>query len=133
MPWWFYDLECNSRLWIVPQIWYKSLSFKTIMMPRYIERNWRILFVTLNFVNVGMPVSDFMIMSAIIDFELSLKYDIWTYVLKLLRCLHDPNELTDIICPIKFRKCWAASVILKKTTFCKCWDASMILWSWVQL
>jgi len=23
-----------------------------------------------------------------------------------------PKELTDIICPIKFRKCWAASVIL---------------------
>jgi len=75
---WFHDLECNYRLWIVTQIWYMSLTFETIMMPRWPEgidgykslgfetikmprwpeRNWRILFVLLNFVNfinVGMP------------------------------------------------------------------------------
>jgi len=34
------------------------------------------LFVILNFVNVGMPLGNFMIMSAIIDYEMSLKYDI---------------------------------------------------------
>ena len=55
MPWWFYDLECSSRLWIVTQKWYKWLSFETIMMPRWPERNWHILFVPLNFVNFGMP------------------------------------------------------------------------------
>jgi len=54
MPQWFYDLECISRLWTVTQIWYMSLSFEIIMMPRWLERNWRILFVPLNFVNVGM-------------------------------------------------------------------------------
>jgi len=67
---WFDFLECNYRLWIVPQIWYmslcfetimmnrwpegidgyKSLTFETIKMPRWPERNWRILFVPLNFV-----------------------------------------------------------------------------------
>ena len=52
---WFHDLECNYRLWIVTHIWYKSLNFETIMMSRWPERNWRILFVPLNFVNVGMP------------------------------------------------------------------------------
>jgi hypothetical protein len=31
------------------------------------------------------------------------------------------KELVDIIYPVKFCKCWDASVILKKTTFCKCW------------
>jgi len=114
MPRWFYDLESNSRLLIVTQIWYMSLSFETIIMPPWpemnlcilffplnfvnvgmsrwffdlecnsrlwmppwSERNWRILLVTLNFVNVRMPLVDFMIMSAIIDYELSLRYDIW--------------------------------------------------------
>jgi len=43
MPRWFYDLECNSRLWIVTKIWYKSLSFETIMMSRWPERNWQII------------------------------------------------------------------------------------------
>jgi len=61
MPRWFFDLKFNSRLW----------------MPRWLEKTWRILFVTLNFVNVGMPLVGFMIMSAIIDYELSLRYDIW--------------------------------------------------------
>ena len=63
---WFYDLECNCRLWIVTHIWYMSLSFEILMMHLWPERNWR---------------------------------------------------MTDIICPIKF---------------CKCWDASVILWSWLQ-
>ena len=37
MPRWFYDLESNSRLLIVTQIWYMSLSFETFMMPRWPE------------------------------------------------------------------------------------------------
>ena len=45
MPWWFYDLECNSRLWIVTQIWYTNLNFKIIMMSLWPERNRWILFV----------------------------------------------------------------------------------------
>ena len=49
MPRWFYDLECNSRLWIVTHIWYMSLSFEIIMMPLWPERNWQILFVPLNY------------------------------------------------------------------------------------
>jgi len=30
----------------------RASSFETIMMPRCIKRNWRILFVPLNFINV---------------------------------------------------------------------------------
>jgi len=66
IPRWFYDLECNSRLWIVTRIWYISLSFEIIMMPLWPESNWRILFVPLNY-----------------DASLTRK------------------ELTDIICAIK--------------------------------
>jgi len=40
------------------------------------RKELRILFVTLNFVNDGMPLVGFMIMSPIRDYELSLKYDI---------------------------------------------------------
>jgi len=47
MPLWFYDLECNSKLWIVTHIWYTSLSFEIFMMPLWPERNWRILFAPL--------------------------------------------------------------------------------------
>jgi len=71
MPWWFYDLECNSRLWIVTRIWYMSLSFEIIIMPLWAERNWRIYFVPLN-------------------------YD----------ALMTQKESTNIICPVKIRKCW---------------------------
>jgi len=71
MPRWFYDFECNSRLWIVTRIWYMSLSFEIIRMPLWAERNCRILFVQLNY-----------------DASMTRK------------------ELTDIICPIKFFKCW---------------------------
>jgi len=45
MPLWFYDLDCNSILWILTHIWYINLNFETIMMPRWPERNWRIVFV----------------------------------------------------------------------------------------
>ena len=48
IPRWFYDLECNSRPWIITHIWYMSLSFEIIMMPLWLQRNWRILFVPLN-------------------------------------------------------------------------------------
>jgi len=71
MPRWFYDLECNSRLWIVTRIWYMSLSFEIIMMPLWAERNWRIFFVPLNY-DASMTWKEFM----------------------------------DIICPIKVCKCW---------------------------
>jgi len=60
MPWWFYDFECNSKLFIVTHKWYMSLSFEAIMMPRWPENIWR--FVPLNFVNVGLPHGDFMIL-----------------------------------------------------------------------
>jgi len=92
IPWWFYDLECNSRPWIVTHIWYMSLNFEIIIMPLWPERNWRILFVPLIFVNVGY-LGDFMILIAILDHELSLIYDIWAWVLKLLWCLCEPKEI----------------------------------------
>jgi len=139
-----YHLECNSRLWIVTHIWYMSLNFKIIMMSLWPEKNWPILFVPLDFVNVGylddfmilsaildhelsliwymslnfeivmMPLwpernwwilfvplnfvnvgylGDFMILSAILDHELSLIYDIWAWVLKLSWCLYDFKEI----------------------------------------
>jgi len=71
MPRWFYDLECNFRLWIVTHIWYMSLSFEIIMISLWPEMNWWILFVPLNY-----------------DASMTRK------------------ELTDIICPIKICKCW---------------------------
>jgi len=43
-----YELSLIYDIREEPQFW-------TIMMRRCIERNWRILFVPLNFVNVGMP------------------------------------------------------------------------------
>jgi len=36
-------------------------------------------------------LSDFMILSAILDHELSLRYDIRASILKLLWCLDDPK------------------------------------------
>jgi hypothetical protein len=130
MPRWFYDLECNSRLWIVTQIWYMSPSFVIIVMPRWPEMNLRILFVLLNFAKVGMPRWFY-------DLECNSRLWIVTSViLQKFWNYYDSSitwkELTDVICPIKFCKCWDASMILKKTTFCKCWDALVILWSWVQ-
>ena len=62
------------------------------MMPRWPEKNRRILFVPLKFVNVGC-LCDFMILSAILDYELSLVYDIWAWVLKLFRCLYEPEGI----------------------------------------
>jgi len=156
---WFHYLECNYRLWIVTQIWYMSLCFETIMMPRWPEgiegyrsldfetikmprwpeRNWRVLFVPLNFVNmwfyrklnfvnVGMPWWFY-------DLECNSRLWIVTHIWymnlsfeTIMNASMTQNELTDINCSIKFCKC----VILKKTTFCECWDASVILWSWVQ-
>jgi len=38
-------------------------------------------------------LSDYMISSAILDYELSLRYDIWAWVLKLLYCLDDPKGI----------------------------------------
>jgi len=34
-----------------------------------------------------------MILSAILNYELSLKYDTWVWVLKLLWCLNDPKRI----------------------------------------
>jgi len=38
-------------------------------------------------------LGDFMILSAILDYELSLIYSIWAWVLKLLWCLYDPKGI----------------------------------------
>jgi len=126
MPQWFYDLECNSRLWIVTHIWYMSLSFEILMMPLWPERNWRITgisFVPLNFVNVGMPRwfydlecnSRLWIVTHI--WYMSLSFEIFMMPLwpeRNWRILFVPlnydasmtwKELTNIICLIKICKC----------------------------
>jgi len=41
-----YDIREEPRFWNY---------YDTIMISWCIERNWRILFVPLNFINVGMP------------------------------------------------------------------------------
>jgi len=93
MPRWFYDLECNSKLWIVTHdIWSWVLKLLWCLHdPKGID-GWRILLVPLKFVNVGR-LDDFMILRAILDYQLSPIYDIWAWVLKLLWCLHHPKEI----------------------------------------
>jgi len=86
MPQWFYDLKCNSRLWIVTRIWYMSLRFEIIMMPLWAERNWRILFVPLNY-DASMTRR---ILFVPLNYVASMTW----------------KELTNIICPIKICKCW---------------------------
>ncbi len=131
-------MGCLSDFMILSAILDYELSLRYDIRASVLKLLWCLddpkgidkLFVTLNFVNVWMPQWFY-------DLEcysrLWIVTQIWymSLVLKLLWSFHDPKELKDIICPIKFRKSWAASVILKKTTFCKCWDASEILWSWV--
>ena len=74
-------------------------------------------------------LSDFMILSVILDTmnrhsDMIHEPAFWNYYdASMTR-----KELVDIICPIKFCKCWDASVILKETTFSKCWDVSMIIY-----
>ena len=89
MPQWFYDLECNSKLWIVTHdIWAWVLKLLSCLhVPKGID-GCRILFVPLKLVNVRR-LGDFMILRAILDYELSPIYDIWAWVLKLLWCLYD--------------------------------------------
>jgi len=107
MPRWFYDLECNSKLWIVTHdIWAWVLKLLWCLHdPKGID-GWWILFVPLKFVNVG-HLDDFMILRAILDYELSPIYDIWALFVPLnYDALMTRKELMDIICPIKICKCW---------------------------
>jgi len=134
---WFYDLECNSRLWIVTHIWYMSLSFEIIMMPLWPERNWRILFVPLNYdasitrkeltdIICPFKISKCWMPRWFYDLEcnsrLWIVIHIWymnlSFEILMMPVWPERNwRMTDIICPIKF---------------CKCWDAPVVLWSWVQ-
>jgi hypothetical protein len=40
-----HNSDYNSRLWIVIQKWNMSLNFEATEIPRWLKRNWRMLFV----------------------------------------------------------------------------------------
>jgi hypothetical protein len=73
---WFYDLECNSRLWIVTHIydiWAEILKLLWCLNdPKGIDG-----YYLSHMLQVLGCLGDFMILIAILDYELLLIYDIW--------------------------------------------------------
>jgi len=91
MIWWYYDLVCNSRLWIVTQIWYMSLSFEIIMMlddPKGID-GYYLSHKCCKCLDASMT-------------HMIYEPEFWNYYdASMTR-----KELMDIICPINVSSVW---------------------------
>jgi len=112
-------MNCHSDMIYEPKFWNYYDAFMTrkefmaIICPINIASVWmpRWFYRKQHLKMLGCP-GDFMLLRAILNYELSLRYDIWAYVLKLLWCLYNLKGIDGYYLSDKCCKCLDASMIL---------------------